>query len=458
MNQPQDSPIADRDPQLAGLPGDKTPPQDRSRSPSLFEELIKFQREHGIEGADADDVVNDVVAVVSSRTQLFQSSAGTKTTLTASSAGSCDRSNYDGGGSLALHRPSSSSPAPPLFLSSPMRSRDISTPAPPSGTAARRGSSSIARNKQGVYRQPLCRSYYHNKRDEEDEEEPRSSSSVAVAPSISAANGDFRVRRASAPAARYREGRGGDEHGMHEPVDREGDTTFATDEALARRLQYELNTTDFSDEDESPPMPRRTASTTTPASSTDSKPSVLDLDASSPHRSSSSIHNDLVCDNSRSGANSSKGPSRDPVVTRLVQPSKEESERKDLEAALYISRQEFLSARPGRPGTVDACYQPECPRRQIKSPLDNETKYTAGNSRSIHCFETVDCQDDSLEESLRRKMEPLDAPKTDVSRTYNIVTCQGCQERIPAPLDYELVYCQQCGTISSVTGGSTDAL
>lgn len=179
--------------------------QDCEQGPSLFEELVKFQRQHSISGND-DHIASVVSTQLSTPTGPLYSER------------SCD--------SGATRRQS----APLTSTTSRRPGRDSSNSPPIFGASLNHGSS----RKQGVYRQPLSRDYFSRV---EENSTVRSGSAF----SSLASSAPFHPRRASAPSVCNSSTAVSDSEQLFELPHVERDEPLTADEILARRLHRELN-------------------------------------------------------------------------------------------------------------------------------------------------------------------------------------------------------------------------
>lgn len=439
---------------------------------SLLEELVKFQRQHSINGEE-----DDIASVISTQLSTQTSSSGS---LESGTTSSHFASSHSRGAS------SSSTASTPPAMPSRHRPQRAFT-APPSLGAAARGSSA---RREGVYREPLSRGYFLN-RSEEEGPTTRTSSLAAFASSSSSppphlvsptgANtmnmnhtAPCAPRRASVPHWHRCAAPQGEESAV-EPQQRLGgslrgndhDTLLAAavvaddDEALARRLQQlELNNNNNS---------TVRIAVTTPDDDDDATRAA----AAAPTRSSSaqeatapSIHHHHQ--NSNEGK-LSHYPDFESSVTGSCcsfdnnnnESTLEQREQQDLEVALFMSRQDYLATRSGK-----AC----CQQRSVKSMVEKEPEddincsfsTAATTSSTTTSFYSNDDDEDREEQLLFQEgMLATTAKAVASGNNYNLVSCQGCHERLRAPLDCALVYCQGCGIVSpaaAAVGGSKFAV
>jgi hypothetical protein len=368
----------------------KMNPQDDDHhegAPSLIEELIKFQRQHSILGSD-----DDIVSVVS--TQLStQTSSGSSEASSRSATGATIPSRTQ-----PQQRPRRSSTVSPV----PFGSRPRGHP-----------------RKEGVYRQPLSREVFLNKRDDEE----KGMSVLTRRASFAHASSDARCspRRASAPTiscssrcpdctTTTTEEEEVEQLRLLELLHQERVEILAADEALARRLQLELNAA-----------------------------------ASSPTDDVATSHHALF------------EPVRDDSA--VVESTLEQKEQKDLEVALYISRQHHYAYGLGK----DSC----CCHEQLPSsskgkredvPQDdnvNGSFVTAANSsfQSSSNSDNDDDDDDCAELLVQKGL--VETAHAVLSGNYKLVSCQGCHQQLQSPLDYTLVYCPGCGFVSPAGASTT---
>ena len=382
----------DPDERLSQL-SDQMIPQDRSQDqqgPSLFEELVKFQRQNSINGAD-DDVASVISTQLSAQTSSDESF----------DCGDTINSSY-----FTVRGPS----APTLFMNSPQHQRlERAFTSSPTSFGARLRSSP---RKQGVYRQPLSRGYFLNKHGEEGPNRSASFAFASPSPFLPSS-----PRRASLPNLRRPETKDVEE--FAELLHANEGLAIVGDEALARRLQLLEVSAASGEKDLAPTFPPGTEAAS-------AHPTIAAVDTVARGIKPQSLDFNTV---TRSG--------NVDVELSLDQ------DHEDLEMAIFVSKQEQFALNPEQ-GYNDN-HSPIT--MKCKDPQDdiNCSYDTAANSSFCS-------YGDDREQFLQKGL--LMTAKAVLSGNYKLVSCQGCQERLRAPLDYPLVYCQGCGVVSPAGGGA----